>query len=63
MTKRIDIEYLWDGSWDSPGNGEYVIMENGHELEPCEVIEYLNRLQEYMAQDGTKLSARLDKIP
>jgi len=58
-----EINYTWDGNWDSPGNGEYVIFENGHELEPSEVIEYLNRLQEFMLQSGTVLSARLDKLP
>ena len=32
-------EYEWDGDWQGPQNGGYVIIENRREMEPGEVID------------------------
>ena len=43
-------DYDWDGNWQAPKHGSYVIMENGRELEPHEVIDYLRRLDDLLVQ-------------
>ena len=43
-------QYKWDGNWDAPGHGSYVILENGQELEPYQVIDYINRYFEIKEQ-------------
>ena len=46
----IDKEYTWDGDWEGPGEGAYFIMENNREMEPGEVIDYIERLQDFLVQ-------------
>lgn len=43
-------EYAWDGDWQGPQHGEYVIIENRREMEPGEVIDLLRRYQELLEQ-------------
>jgi len=50
----IDKEYDWVGNWEAPGFGKYVIRENGRELEPYEVISYINRLHDLLLQLGQR---------
>ena len=61
MKNTIDKTYDWLGSWEYPGNGEYVIREDGRELEPSEVIDYIRRLQDLLLQLGRQnYEARAD---
>lgn len=53
-----DTKYSWDGDWEAPGYGRYVICDNdGREMEPGEVVELLDRLadlQEQLARRPTR---------
>lgn len=47
---EIDTEYDWLGDWEGPGFGKYVIRENGREMEPHEICDKLNELQDLLLQ-------------
>ena len=48
-------EYLWDGDWEGPGHGSYVIFKNMIEMEPGDVIDLINRLEEILEQLAHKV--------
>lgn len=46
-----DEKYTWDGDWEGPGCGGYVIFDwDGRELEPGEVVERLDALADLREQ-------------
>jgi hypothetical protein len=54
-----DTKYSWDGDWEAPGYGRYVICDNdGREMEPGEVVGLLDRLADLEEQIAR--TARVD---
>ena len=43
-------DYDWDGDFECLGNGQYVINQDGRELEPYEVIDLLRQYDDLLEQ-------------
>ena len=60
--ETIDKEYSWDGDWEGPKAGMYYIMENNREMEPGELIDCLNHLQDFLVQKQELQELRQFKV-
>jgi hypothetical protein len=47
---NMTSDYDWEGNWQGPGHGTYIIFNDGREMEPGEVIDRLNELQDLIEQ-------------